>query len=426
MPIDTIGSLNLQIGEQKAKGLEQEDAAQAQREQTLARGIGGATQAAVSGVESALAGEVEIQKKREADELLKSGAEGIGQYATEMGLDPTVYVNMAGNVKDKTKFVEIYKLIKMKADKQASEAKRMEVLGGAVSSIQELRANPKATREDYEKLVANMGIQELNADKDTALQINRTKDDLMKEANRKFGDPAKKSLKASQAATKQRQKDETAVEKAMRTTILGGRGGQKVFGNAINKVSGIMDGLDTVKGIEEGEFKATKQIGAELGSIIAQVLAPGGSSTAEDRRSLAPESFAADAKGVIQYVTGNPQEAIDSGLLEQLQHMLERERKFWNDRLKKSNAQMYFTVKPALERKGGDGRFVNADLARNWGDLMDTLGERGEFDTPATDRAQVDQTGVSKVVEQNIPAEEDFSQLSDEELDAMIAAEQGK
>lgn len=403
MPIDTIGQLGLDIADREAGLIESREERKQERLKGLVGGISGSVSKGVAGMESALESELNMAKKREAEEFLKQGVNGVSMYAQELGLDPTLYTKMAQNMKDPTQFVNVYKLMRDKADKKTTEENRLKVLSGAVSSIDQLRSNEKATREDYSRLVAEMGKAELTADKDTALQINRAKDDLMKEADDKFGDPEKKALKLSQASTKQRQKDEVAVEKAMRSTILGGRGGQKVFGNAINKISGIMDGLDTIEGIKQGEFKATKQIGAELGSIIAQVLAPGGTSTAEDRRSLAPESFAADAQGVIQYVTGNPQEAIDDGLLEQLKHMLDRERKFWNGRLKENNAQMYYTVKPVFDRKGSDGKFVNSDLARNWADLMETLAERGEFEKPATEKAMKEQSGgVESVKEKEV------------------------
>jgi hypothetical protein len=133
-----------------------------------------------------------------------------------------------------------------------------------------------------------------------------------------------------------------------------------------------MDGLDTIAGVREGEFKGTKEIGQELASIIAQVLSVGGGTTEGDRRALAPESFAADTKGVIQYVTGNPQQAIQDGLLEQLEHMLDRERKFWKKTMNKKNNLLFHTIRPVFDREDGDGRFVNKDLMRDWVNLLES------------------------------------------------------
>jgi hypothetical protein len=395
MAINTIGGLGRELAEVEARAIEEEG----RTVRGIGRAVSEATGGALRSAEVLQQREIDKQKQKDAEALLASGVQGVSQYAQELGFeDSTVYTRMAQSVKSPNELVNIYGLMRTKADKDISDKNRMVVLGTAADSIRDLRANPKATREDYEKLASEMGTAELGADKDTALQINRTKDDLLKEADRKFGDSAKREQKTALASSKQRQKDEAAVEKAMRTTILGGRGGQKVFGNAINKVSGIMDGLDTIKGIEEGEFKGTQQIAAELGSILAQVLAPGGGSTEKDRENLTPQSLGGTIDDTIQYISGNPQDAVSKDLMMQLKHMLERERKFWNNRLKENNAQMYFTVKPVLERKGVDGKFVNSDLARNWADLMETLAERGEFDKPVTREALGDVSRESRAV----------------------------
>ena len=122
---DDISALSMQIAETKARGIEGREEDKEQRMQALSRGIGSSVQSGLQSAGTALAGEIDVQKKREAEELLKSGAQGLQQYAQEVGLDPSDMkgiLSMAQNVRDPKAFADLYKMVKTKAEKKAEDS----------------------------------------------------------------------------------------------------------------------------------------------------------------------------------------------------------------------------------------------------------------------------------------------------------------
>lgn len=382
MPIDTIGQLNLQAAENKA----QSELDRAQSLKDLGSNIGGSINTALESVEKLKTKEVDMQKQKEFDGLLKSGSSGVQAYAQELGIeDPTVYLKMAESIKDPKQFVNIYQIMRKKADVTASAKKRSGILGEVQDQIKAMNESGDFSNADMVQSRINELAADPNTPPDVAKELNVVGDNVRRSVGSREAKAAAAVSKQRAAAAKQRNSDEKRLEATMRTAILGGRGGQKVFGAAINKVVATMDGLDTIKGIDEGDIVDTQQIASELGAIITNVLASGGASTKDDRENMTPKSLGGTIKDTVQYISGKPQDAVSKDLLDQLKHMLDRERKFWNDRLMKNNDQLFFAVRPIIERQDIEGRFVNKDLARDWSDLMEVLSERGEFITPKTD-----------------------------------------
>lgn len=119
MPIDAIGDLNLRIAETEAQGIEKRAGMKQEREQALATGIGESIKGGLDSAEVLQKQAIDAQMKKEANELLKSGVDGVRTYANELGVDPTLYVNMANMAKSPEELKPIYQLMKKKSDKDA-------------------------------------------------------------------------------------------------------------------------------------------------------------------------------------------------------------------------------------------------------------------------------------------------------------------
>ncbi len=398
MPVDTIDQLEQDIVNIDTGRI----ASQEQGRRTLGQDLNSSMQGALRGAQTLQADEINVQKSKEVDDLLKSGVEGIAAYAKELGIqDDTVFRQMATNAKDPKDLIPIYSLIKKQAEKTISSARDSEISGTIVKSIEELNGNPNATFEDYSILISKLDALKEKASPEKAKLIQDTQDNLFKSGKERFKSEEKK-LKGNFGDLYDEngqklptiQQDRTKIEKIQRAITFGSRGGQRVLGTSINKQVAIQDALDTIKGIDAREFKATLQIGSELASIIAQVMASGQGTTESDRKAFFPASWSGTVKDAWQTATGKPIDAMPKDLLDQLKHMLTREKKFWDQRIQDIGASLAGTLAPIFNtvavnpntgkrtktRKDAQRLFINWLLTQN--DATKTISERiGEGST---------------------------------------------
>jgi len=355
MAIDTIGQLGLDIAEQEARGYESDIAGRRE----LARGIQGGVEAGLSGAQNALQYELETARKREAEAFLKNGAQEVVNYASSMGLDPTLYKKLVANVKDPKEFIPLFKTAKQAGEKKAEDANvlnfvtQLEALSG-VSDDNKFNA---MINKFNSKIVGTESEQKRM--RDALKSAKDTRDATVKKSAGRSISPGELADKYGQKVPS-KESDEKAIRELQKAMVFGSRGGQRVLGTAINKQVAIQDALDTISGIEEGEFEATQQIGQEIASIIAQVLSTGGTSTLEDRRAMFPNSWKGTITNQIQEIKGKPLSAIPKPLIDQLKHMLEREKNFWDSRISDVNKSLSGMLSPIFNRTA----MVNGKLTR--------------------------------------------------------------
>ncbi|MDM8548292.1 hypothetical protein QUF61_17510 [Candidatus Venteria ishoeyi] len=349
MPVDTIDQLEQDIVDIEGRNI----ASQAQGRRTLGQDLSGAMQGALKSAEVLQKNEINVQKQKEADELLKSGVQGITAYGQELQLaDTTVYENMAANVKDPKELINIYSLMRKKADTEVKQKAHQET----IFSLRDVLEEAMTTADPEKIAIAGNKINNAKGsttDPDVIKQLESMEkglNDASARAGSGKGGKGKgtfgKLYDENERELPTIQQDRARISKVQDALTFGSKGGQRVLGTSINKQIAIQDALDTITGIEEGEFEGTQQIGQEIASIIAQVLSTGGQSTESQQRALFPNSWAGSVKNKIQEIKGKPMDAIPKPLLKQLEHMLTREKNFWDSRIADVNKSLAGTLAP--------------------------------------------------------------------------------
>lgn len=235
------------------------------------------------------------------------------------------------------------------------------------------RANFKKILGDkYGSLIGeNMSAKEIGKYMGPIMQ--RIKYDSAQEA-KQAQNKVKAAQKEAAKLTKWRVKDEKTLRDVMKTSTLGGRGGQKVVGNAIMKQRAIMDFLDSTKAIlDDKDFVPNKQVATEFASMMATVLKGGGGTPGQEEiRELVPQSVKGDVASMIEYISARPQEYMSKDQIKQFVHIMERENKFWSDKIKGIDRNLSFQLEPIFNRKDKGGYFVNKDLLDTWGRYIDS------------------------------------------------------
>jgi len=287
--------------------------------------------------------------KGEWDKMTANGEQSINALAQELNLDPSEYTKIYQAQRNpqtgQTPPAVTLQVMKMMKDANAQKNKQ-----GELDAFSKGLLSAEGIEED-DKFEKFMNEQQIGV---SQMQSQEAKDDARKtlkgireqrEAKAKSSSGAKavgagKVVNEFGELLPTVKQDEKLIVDMQKAMVFGSRGGQRVLGTAINKQVAIQDALDTISGIDEGDFIGTQQIGQEVASIIAQVLSVGGQSTESDRKQLFPKSWSGSISNQIQEIKGKPMSAVPKPLMDQLKHMLQREKNFWDSRITDVNKSL--------------------------------------------------------------------------------------
>lgn len=218
--------------------------------------------------------------------------------------------------------------------------------------------------EKYGNLFEGKSVKDINR----ALPYIQAKinSELKAEAN-KIATDNKKIAELDRRDNSQRQKDEAQFQRAAKQLLVGGRGGQKVTGNQIIKVRSLLDGIDSVAAVMNGEIVGDQAVAQELASIIATALkGSSGAPTEAEIKGLVPQSMYGDQAKIKDYILSKPNQFLTKKQLKQMQHLLTREYGFHLNQLNKGNEALSESMSYIFTRKDKDGRLMNKHLQDAW------------------------------------------------------------
>ena len=198
MAFQTIGDINLAIADREAGAIERES----EGFKTLGENVRGSVNNALESASMLQKQAIDEQMQKEADALLKSGAQGVEQYVAELNaqganLDPRMYTNWAKTIKKP----EEYKAVYIAANKQAEKNAITNSVNEAMMSI-EADLQDAISTSDPDKIAKTrnkVGLAMANAKTDEARKqlsvISKTLDDAAtrvgKQSNAKPGEVTK-------------------------------------------------------------------------------------------------------------------------------------------------------------------------------------------------------------------------------------------
>jgi len=168
----------------------------------------------------------------------------------------------------------------------------------------------------------------------------------------------KEKEKSSVAASNDYDKAANDVGKAAMAAVAGGRGTTQTVGRSVKRVQDAENMLQLLnRAMTTKDITPDSPLATELATGIASLLSGSNAPAESTIRHLIPKTAQGSLADMKQYVTGNPQQFITPGRMQQMKHTLERERAYWVHQREnfgkayKASVSHHFKRFPELEKQ---------------------------------------------------------------------------
>jgi hypothetical protein len=241
--------------------------------------------------------------------------------APDLGLkDSTLYQDLAKEKPTLESQFEKYKLLKLGKEVQKLDKE----LGKKPASI---KNNLLAAYPEYREKILRLDPEFLEKHGKSLI------DNLEKE--RRQGKSHDHQLElANKGLSKEKRKRIDKIGKAVNELAkkdAGKSGVRDPQSQLINKYTLLLDAERILKTIRSGKLKGTEKVGLELASVLASSLQGGTGATYELIKAIAPASAMQSAKGVYEWISGEPVNSISGPMLDLIEEQVQGQVKFMKD-----------------------------------------------------------------------------------------------